>query len=89
MVVELFRTEWWPGVAPTIKKNRIMCSACKYHSSAPAGWQWDRCSHPEADFGGVVRNEGRTTCADIRNSSAQCGVAGKWFSPMENSCASQ
>ncbi len=75
----LFRRDWWPGPPPTIAKDRLMCKDCKYHGGpAMAGWQWDRCHHPEADYGSVVRNE-TPTCADMRDSSAQCGSHGRWF----------
>lgn len=79
--MNLFRSDWWPGPLPNIFERRVMCWDCKYHKSAMAGWQWDRCEHPEADYGGVVRNE-TPTCADMRNSEAQCGSSGKWFVPQ-------
>lgn len=75
----LFRTGWWPGPAPTIAKDRVMCSDCKYHRSAMAGWQWDRCEHPDADMGGIVRNNETPKCCDMRNSSSQCGISARWF----------
>lgn len=77
--MSLYRSGWWPGLPPSAEK-RAMCSDCIYHSAAPAGWQWDRCHHPSADFGGWVRNE-RPTCADVRLSSAQCGKGAAWFKP--------
>lgn len=75
----LFRSESWRGLPPTIEKSRIMCSDCKYHRAAMAGWQYDRCEHPDADYGSVVRNDQSLRCADARSSSAQCGRSGKWF----------
>lgn len=79
--MQLFRRDWWPGLAPTIDKGRVMCSACIYHSSAKAGWQWDRCEHPDADLGSVVRNDETPKCADMRQSDAQCGPRARWFEP--------
>ena len=79
MTAGLVRDEWWPGLPPTIDKNRVMCSDCKFHRSAPAGWQWDRCDNPKADLGSVVRNDQVPTCADMRNSTDQCGPTAKWF----------
>lgn len=75
----IFRAGWWPGLPPTVEKGRTMCSDCRFHSAAGAGWQWDRCRHPEADFGSVVRNDQAPTCADVRLSSAQCGESARWF----------
>lgn len=75
----LFRRGWWPGPAPDISPNRKMCSDCVYHSSALAGWQWDRCHHPKADMGSVVRNDQDAKCCDIRDSELQCGKSAKWF----------
>lgn len=76
---DLVRDDYWPGHPPTIEKGRVMCSDCKYHSPAPAGWTYDRCDHPEADYGSIVRNDERAKCCDMRSSSAQCGAGGKWF----------
>ncbi len=76
--MSLFRSGWWPGLPPTQKK-RVMCSDCKYHRAAMAGWQFDRCEHPDADMGSYVRNDQQPTCADVRLSSSQCGEAGRWF----------
>lgn len=76
--MSLFRSDWWPGPKPNIGKGRIMCTQCKFHRTAHAGWQWDRCLHPEADYGSVVRND-TPKCYDMRMSSAQCGERGKWF----------
>lgn len=79
--MSIVRRDWWPGIGPTIEKGRVMCSDCKYHSAAHAGWQWDRCYHPDADYGGIVRNDQQPTCADVRESSSQCGRVAKWFVP--------
>lgn len=79
MLSGIFRTDWWPGLKPTVTKDRVMCSGCKHHREALAGWQWDRCCHPEADYGSVVRNDQKPTCADVRLSPSQCGSAGIWF----------
>lgn len=76
--MKLFRRDWWPGLPPTIDK-RVMCSDCKFHSSAPAGWQYDRCKHPDADYGSYVRNSEPALCHDMRLSDAQCGKSAKWF----------
>lgn len=83
-MIDLFRRGWWPGVPPNVKKDRIMCSDCVYHHPAMAGWQWDRCYHPEADYGSVVRNDQNATCADARESTNQCEPDGKWFKRKEN-----
>lgn len=76
---KVFRRGWWPGPPPNISPDRLMCSDCVYHRAALAGWQWDRCRHPKADLGSVVRNDQLPTCADVRDSSDQCGPKGKWF----------
>lgn len=78
-MMELFRMGWWPGPAPDISKDRIMCSDCRYHHPAFAGWQWDRCHHPSADMGSIIRNDETALCCDMRNSSAQCGLRARWF----------
>lgn len=70
-----------PNRSPESKSKRVMCSDCRYHSAAMAGWQWDRCSHPDADLGNIVRNDQKPTCEDIRNSWGQCGITAKWFEP--------
>lgn len=77
--MKLFRSSYWPGHPPDITKARIMCSDCRYHSSAMAGWTYDRCHHPDADYGSIVRNDERLTCHDARYSEAQCGLEAKWF----------
>jgi hypothetical protein len=79
MAVGLFREGWWPGLPPTINPKRIMCSDCKFHRSAMAGWQWDRCENPKADLGSVVRNDQVPTCWSMRESADQCGPDAKWF----------
>ena len=76
----IFRIGYWPGPPPQIGK-RVMCSDCRYSSYAEAGWQWDRCHHPKADLGCIVRNDQVPKCYEIRNSSAQCGIKAKWFEP--------
>jgi len=48
-----------------------------------AGWQYDRCGHPDADYGSVVRNDQKITCADCRNSEGQCGRLAKWFAAKD------
>lgn len=78
---KLFRGGYWPGPKPDISPDRKMCSDCLYSSAAHAGWQWDRCRHPKADYGSVVRNE-RPKCHDMRLSSDQCGKSAKWFTPI-------
>lgn len=83
-IFNLFRSNDWPGLPPTIEKGRVMCSDCKYHSAAVAGWQYDRCTHPEADYGSVVRNDQQLKCTDARYSIAQCGESGKWFVRKES-----
>lgn len=75
----LVRSEDWPGVPPTIEKGRKMCSDCYYSSPAPAGWQYDRCNHPDADYGSIVRNDQQAKCCDMRDSESQCGRKAKWF----------
>ena len=75
----LSRQGWWPGPPPDISPDRKMCSACVYSSAAIAGWQWDRCHHPKADNGGVVRDDETPRCADMRNSNRQCGLSAVWF----------
>ena len=82
---KVFRSGYWPGIEPTIATDRIMCSDCKYHSSALAGWQYDRCSHPKADYGSVVRNDQKPVCWEVRYSTSQCGERAKWFEPIEKS----
>lgn len=77
--MKLYRSGWWPGHKATIQKDRVMCSDCKHHTSAVAGWQYDRCRHPSADYGSIVRNDQAATCHDMRNSESQCGFAAKWF----------
>lgn len=79
--MRLFRSSWWPGPGPNISKERVMCDKCQFHSAAMAGWQWDRCSHPDADYGSVVRNDQQAKCYDMRMSNDQCGEIGKWFTP--------
>lgn len=75
----LFRRGPWPGHPPTIEKGRVMCSDCRFHGAAMAGWTYDRCDHPDADLGSIVRNDQRPTCAEVRHSSAQCGYDARWF----------
>lgn len=87
--MSLFRSGWWPGRKPTIEKGRIMCSDCDFHSSAMAGWQWDRCHHPDADYGSIVRNDQPLTCADCRLSESQCGEQAKWYKPRNAGNAGQ
>jgi hypothetical protein len=79
MIGAIIRHGYWPGIGPTIAKDRVMCSDCKFHSAALAGWQWDRCRNPKADYGSIVRNDRAPTCWDIRDSTAQCGPRGEWF----------
>lgn len=74
----IVRSGYWPGIKPIIEPDRKMCSDCKYHYAASAGWQFDRCSHPKADLGSVVRNDQHPTCADVRLSSSQCGKSAVW-----------
>ena len=74
----LVRGDWWPGLPPTIAKGRVFCSDCKHRDGAGAGWQWDHCNHPKADYGSVVVR-GRATCADMRASKKQCGFDAKFF----------
>lgn len=81
--MKLFRSGWWPGLKPDISPKRVMCSDCAFHSAAMAGWQWDRCHHPDADLGSIVRNDQLPTCYDMRQSKAQCGASAKWFSPSK------
>ena len=81
--MKLFRSGWWPGHGPTIDRNRIMCSDCRWHNAAPAGWQYDRCRNPKADLGSIVRNDQIPTCHNIRHSDAQCGLAAVWFAAKE------
>lgn len=76
---ELVRSDEWPGVPPTIEKSRKMCSDCYYSSAAEAGWQYDRCHHPDADYGSIVRNDETPRCCDMRFSESQCGRKAKWF----------
>ena len=80
----IFRRDFWPGLPPTIKKDRVMCDQCAHHTGAVAGWQWDRCHHPLADMGSVVRNDQKAKCCDMRYSSDQCGESGKWFTPKSS-----
>lgn len=75
----LFRSDYWPGLGPTIEKGRKMCSDCKFHDPAPAGWTYDRCDHPDADYGSLVRNDQRAKCWDMRASRSQCGKSARWF----------
>lgn len=77
----LSRIDWWPGPAPSITKGRVMCSDCRFHRPAPAGWQYDRCENPKADMGSVVRNDQTPKCCDMRDSSSQCGIVAHWFEP--------
>ena len=74
----------WSDSAPSTDPRRVMCSSCKYHDAAPAGWIFDRCHHPNADPGNVVRNDHLPMCRDVRSSTAQCGYRGKWFVQKES-----
>lgn len=73
----------WPGLPPDITPGRVMCNTCVYHSAAPAGWKHDRCHHPVADLGSVVRNDQLARCWEIRLSTNQCGPTGAWHTPKE------
>ena len=59
----LFRRGWWPGLPPEIGK-RVICSDCKFHRAAPAGWQWDRCDHLDTVAEGF-RALGDRLCREI------------------------
>lgn len=72
------RLGYWPGLPPDTTPGRVMCNTCVHHSAASAGWKWDRCYHPNADLGSVVRNDQRPTCWEIRLSEDQCGPTGAW-----------
>lgn len=75
----LFRSSWWPGLKPSIDKNRIMCSDCKWYHSSGSGWQYDVCEHSDADEGSFVSRDVTPRCYDMRASSEQCGINARWF----------
>lgn len=82
MFGNLFRSSWrLREPPPNINKDRIMCSSCKFHTEAMAGRYYDRCHHPKADLGSIIRNDESPQCIDMRSSSAQCGQSAKWFEP--------